>query len=223
MKNEPVHIKKVEHLTHDVLHIVVEKPEDAKFHPGQATEVFIDKEGWRNEGRPFTFICLPEEKDLEFAIKTYPDHKGVTNELLSLKEGDTLILNDIFGAIEYKGEGTFIAGGAGVTPFISILRNLKSKNKLGKNTLLFANKKEEDIILKEEFEQMLKDNFVNILSEEKSKIYDHGFISKEFIEKNAASLEGYFYICGPMPMIDAMKEHLSALGIPENRIVTEEF
>lgn len=51
---------------------------------------------------------------------------GVTNELLSLKAGDNLIVNDIFGAIHYKGEGTFIAGGAGVTPFISIFRDLKA-------------------------------------------------------------------------------------------------
>jgi predicted ferric reductase len=39
-----------------------------------------------------------------------------------LKHGDELIIRDVWGAIEYKGEGVFIAGGAGVTPFIAILR-----------------------------------------------------------------------------------------------------
>lgn len=223
MKNETVKIQKIEHLTHDVLHIIVDKPDDVHFHSGQATEVFIDKEGWRNEGRPFTFICLPEDDYLEFAIKTYPDHKGVTNELLNLKKGDSLILNDVFGAIEYKGSGTFIAGGAGVTPFISILRNLDSKNQLSENKLIFANKKEEDIILKDEFEQKLRENFINILSEEKTSAHHHGLLTEDFIKKHALSLDGYFYLCGPPPMMDAVQEQLNNLGIPKDKIVTEEF
>lgn len=223
MKNEPVRVKKVEHLTPDVLHIVVEKPDEVSYTPGQATEVFFDKPDWQNEGRPFTFIGLPEDDYLEFAIKTYPSHKGVTNELLNLKAGDNLILNDVFGAIEYKGEGTFIAGGAGVTPFIAILRSLQKKNQLAKNTLLFANKTEKDIILQKEFKDMLHDNFVNILSQEESKKYPHGYISEDFIEEHAADMKGYFYICGPIPMIDAVKKQLANLGVAEKRIVTEEF
>lgn len=223
MKNEPVKIKTIEHLTPDVLHIVTEKPEGISFHSGQATEIFIDKEGWQNEGRPFTFICLPEDDYLEFAIKTYPEREGVTNELLKLEAGDQLILNDVFGAIDYKGEGTFLAGGAGVTPFISIFRNLKSRGKLGENTLIFANKTREDIILKEEFEEMLGDRFVNILSDEKTDQYPGGYISEDFIKENAASLSGYFYLCGPPPMMKAVEKQLEHLGIPKEKIVKEEF
>ena len=52
--------------------------------------------------------------------------------------GDELILHKAFGAIAYKGEGVFIAGGAGVTPFISILRFLQSANKVGASKLIFA-------------------------------------------------------------------------------------
>jgi ferredoxin-NADP reductase len=140
MKNHPVKIISIEHSTHDVLHIVTDKPKGMDFAPGQATEISIDKEGWQNEGRPFTFTSLPTDDFLEFVIKTYPSHKGVTDELLDLKAGDTLIVNDVFGAIAYKGEGTFIAGGAGITPFISIFRDLKTHNKLGDNKLIFANK-----------------------------------------------------------------------------------
>lgn len=223
MKNEPVIIKSIEHVTHNVLRIATEKPAEAKFHPGQATEIFIDKQGWQNEGRPFTFTSLPNKDYLEFTIKTYPERKGVTNKLLSLKPGDQLIVNDIFGAIEYRGEGTFISGGVGVTPFICILRDLKTKNKLVHNQLIFANKTEEDIILKEEFEEMLGPNFVNILSEEETPSYSHGRISEDFIKNNAHSLNSYFYVCGPPPMMDAVLEQLKNLGVSEEKIVTEEF
>jgi len=114
-----------------VLQIVTEKPQHYNFTPGQATEISINKNGWKNEKRPFTFTCLPDNDVLEFTIKTYPLHKGVTNELLVLKKDNVLILHDVFGAIAYKGEGLFIAGGAGVTPFICIIRYLQSKMKQG--------------------------------------------------------------------------------------------
>lgn len=223
MKNEPVKIQTIEHHNHDVLHIVTEKPEGVKFTPGQATEIFIDKEGWRNEGRPFTFTCLPNDGYLEFMIKTYPDRKGVTNELLSLKKGDMLILNEVFGAIEYKGPGTFIAGGAGVTPFIAILRDLHKKGDLGGNKLLFANKTASDIILKDEFEIMLGRDFVNILSEENNPDYSHGHISEAFIKEQGTPLDTYFYLCGPPSMMDAVGKQLAHLNIPKERIVTEDF
>jgi len=126
MKTHHVRITSIRRITHDVLRIEVEKPKGFSFIPGQATKIAIDKKGWRREKRPFTFTNLPHESCLQFTIKTYPAHQGVTNELLQLKKGDGLILHDVFGAIAYKHEGLFIAGGAGVTPFISIFRYLRS-------------------------------------------------------------------------------------------------
>ena len=145
IKQHPVKIKSFKHITHDVLQIVTEKPQHYNFTPGQATEVAINKNGWQNEKRPFTFTCLPDNDYLEFTIKTYPSHKSVTNELLQLGKNDELILHDVFGAISYNGEGVFIAGGAGVTPFISIFRYLQSKNEIGNNKLIFANKTKDEI------------------------------------------------------------------------------
>src|SRR5689334_5795136 len=180
MEQHFVKIRSIDKVTHDVLKIVTEKPHNYNFTPGQATEVSINKNGWQDEKRPFTFTCLPDDAYLEFTIKTYPSHKGVTNELLQLKQNDELILHDVFGAIAYKGEGVFIAGGAGVTPFISIFRFLRSINEVGHNKLIFANKREVDIILKEEFESLLGKKFINIISDEKPNGYAHGYISEEF-------------------------------------------
>jgi ferredoxin-NADP reductase len=83
---------------------------------------------------------LNEWDHLEFTIKIYSDHDGVTNQLGQLKVGDELLLHDVWGAIQYKGEGTFIAGGAGVTPFIAIFRQLQKDKKLGNNKLIFSNR-----------------------------------------------------------------------------------
>jgi len=223
MTQHIVKINSIKHITHDVLRIVTEKPQKHTFTPGQATEVSINKIGWKDEKRPFTFTCLPDSEYLEFTIKTYPSHKGVTNELLHLKKNDMLILHDVFGAITYKGEGVFIAGGAGVTPFICIFRYLQSKNETGNNKLIFANKTKGDIILAHEFKKLLGKNFINILSDEKADGYAHGQITEGFLKTNISESTKNVYICGPPPMMDAIEKQLANLKIDEKLIIKEVF
>ena len=204
-----------------MVRITTDKPADISFKPGQATEISININGWEDEVRPFTFTSLPAEEHFEFTIKTYPTHNGVTKELLTLKTGDELIVHDVFGAIEYRGEGLFIAGGAGVTPFIAILRELNAKGDLGNNKLIFANKTHADIILHDELTQMLGDNFINILSDEQIKGCEHGLINKELIKKHRDNINTKFYICGPPPMLTAVLDMLTDLHINERLIVKE--
>jgi len=75
-----VKIKSIEKITHDVLHIVAQKPGGLQYHAGQAVDVSINKPGWEKELRPFTFTSLPTDNQIEFTIKTYPAHNGVTNQ-----------------------------------------------------------------------------------------------------------------------------------------------
>ena len=222
-KQHTVRVKSVDKITHDVLRIVTEKPEDYEFTPGQATEVSINKEGWRGQKRPFTFTCLPDDEYLEFSIKTYPSKKGVTNELLKLEKNDELLLHDVFGTIGYKGPGVFIAGGAGVTPFISIFRHLNSIHEIGNNVLLFANKTKADIINEEEFRILLGKKFINILSNEDVEGYLHGQITQDLIQANDGKIKDYFYLCGPPPMIDAIDKMLEIMHIPLRSIIKEIF
>ena len=221
METHIVKIKSIKNVTHDVLQIVTEKPADYNFTPGQATEIAINKVKWKEERRPFTFTSLPDAKFLEFTIKTYPLRKGVTNELLKLEPSDELILHDVWGAISYKGEGVFIAGGAGVTPFLSIFRYLQVTNKIGSNKLIFANKTKADIIHEYDFKKMLGGSFINILSDERIDGYSHGFITKDFLKQNIEGFDTMFYVCGPPPMMDAVQGYLTDLGVTNNSVVVE--
>jgi ferredoxin-NADP reductase len=223
MEEKIIKVRSIEYVTYDVLRFQTEKPQHFYFTPGQAADISLNKEGWQNEIRPFTFTCLPDDDHLEFTIKTYPSHKGVTNELLHLKTNDELILHDVFGSIAYKGEGVFIAGGAGVTPFISILRHLQSKNEIGNNKLIFANKTKSDIILEQEFNELLGNNFINILSDEKIEGYAYGRVSEDFLKTNSGGLNKIFYVCGPPPMMDSIEMQLANLHVDENSIVKEAF
>ncbi len=164
-----VKILAIEPVTHNVKRFTVERPARYTFNPGQATEVSINTAELKEEKRPFTFTCLPEDDHLEFTIKIYTDHNGVTNALGNLKAGGEIIVRDVWGAIEYKGPGIFIAGGAGVTPFIAIFRYLYKEGKVNGNKLIFSNKTSKDIILRDEFSKMLGENFINILTQERGE------------------------------------------------------
>lgn len=216
-------ILSIEKVTHNVLRIVTEKPPHYNFIPGQATDLTINKPAWRDKKNPFTFTCLPENDFLEFTIKTYPEHKSVTNELISLKINEELIIHDVYGDIAYNGEGVFIAGGAGVTPFISIFRYLQSKNQIGNNKLIFANKTKADIILEEEFNRLLGKNFINILSDENIAGYAKGRITEEFLQTNISDPDKNFYLCGPPPMMTAIEKMLANLQVDEKLIIKETF
>lgn len=222
-KANRVKIKSIESLTHNVVKIITEKPASFNFSPGQATEVSINKDGWENELRPFTFTSLPNDDQLEFIIKTYPFRNGVSKHLLNLMKNDELILHEVFGTISYRGEGVFIAGGAGITPFICIFRYLKAMNKLGNNLLIFANKTKADIILQQELEGLLNKNFINILSQDKVEGYAHGRITKHFLKANITDFSKKFYLCGPESMIDEVEKQLYDLGVNEKSIIKEEF
>ena len=218
-----VKIINVENVTHNVKRFTLSKPENYIFTPGQATDIVINNPEWLKERRPFTFTGLNEWDHLEFTIKIYDDHDGVTNQLGKLKVGDELILHDIWGAIHYKGEGVFIAGGAGVTPFIAIFRQLNKDGKLGNNQLIFSNKTSKDIILKDEFEQILGNNFINTLTQERTDQYDNNIINEDYLKEKIKDLDQYFYICGPDPMIEAISNDLQKIGVDKDKIVIEEF
>lgn len=219
-----VEILNIEDITHDVRSYTFEKPKGYYFTPGQATEVAIDKDGWRDEKRPFTFTNLRDDDHLEFVIKSYPDHNGVTEQIGQLEEGDQFIIDDAWGTIEYKGEGVFLAGGAGVTPFIAIFRDLYASNEIGSNTLIFSNKTEDDIILKDEFEEMLGNQLVNVITDEPTDehIYLDGFIDKDFLSDQIDDFDQPFYVCGPPAFNDAMIKYLEDLGAEPDALIFEE-
>lgn len=208
-------------VTHNVKRFTLEKPKDYSFNPGQATEVSINTPELKEEKRPFTFTCLPEDGHLEFTIKIYSDHDGVTNALGKLNQGDELIVRDVWGAIEYKGPGVFLAGGAGVTPFIAIFRRLFKDGKVNGNKLIFSNRTSKDIILKDEFEKILGENFINILSDEVDGNFEHGRINEEYLKKNINNFKQHFYICGPDAFVTDISEALTDLGASTETVVFE--
>ncbi len=217
-----VRVLHTEFVTHNVKQFILEKPDGYHFASGQATDVSINKPGLEDDLHPFTFTCLNSDNHLEFTIKIYTGNNGMTEKLLNINVGDELILHEVFGAITYKGPGLFIAGGAGLTPFISILRQLKHDNKLEGNVLLFANRTTNDIIIKDELDQMLGENHIDIISNPTEPGQHGKHIDKHLLKKHIGAAGSYYYICGPDKFVSSIQNYLLELGISKEQIVIEE-
>jgi ferredoxin-NADP reductase len=220
MKNI-VRLLEIKEVTHDVKYFRMEKPAGYHFTPGQATDVAINRPGYESEKRPFTFTALSEAPYLEFTIKRYTDHHGVTEQLHQLQRGDELIIEDAWGAIEYKGPGYFIAGGAGITPFIAILRSLHQQKKIAGNTLLFSNKTAADIIYEKELKDMLGEQAVYLLTKENKNGYRSGYLDEKFLREHITDFKQHFYVCGPDKMVQDITQLLQHLGADVDSLVFE--
>ncbi|WP_182866618.1 FAD-binding oxidoreductase [Rhodopirellula sp. JC639] len=217
-----------EPLAKNVSLYVVEKPEGFDFRPGQAVELAIDEVRYREKARPFTITSLPNNPRLEFIIKSYPtqqfpSHEGVTEHLgRDIEVNDRVIFSDPWGTIEYKGPGVFIAGGAGITPFIAILRKLEQGGQLDGNRLFFSNKSREDVFLQGELFRMMGRAVVCTLTQENHHDYEHGRIDRAWLESRVDDFSQPFYVCGPPSMVDDLKGTLEELGAEVDSIVFEE-
>jgi hypothetical protein len=222
MGKQIVKILNAFYITHDVKCFWVEKPLDFTFIPGQAVNVSINLPEWNDKLRPFSITSLSDRNYIEFMIKIYRDHNGVTNMLGKINAGSELILHDVFGAIQYKGPGVFIAGGTGITPFISIFRDLYKQKLLSGNSLIYSNKTYDDVIMDNELKKLLKRNYLRHFTRENTIGYIGQRIDRNFLIENIINFGQHFYICGSSDFVKKISGYLIDLGATPNSLVIED-
>lgn len=216
-----VKLLEIRPVTHDVKEFRVEKPKGYHFIPGQATDVSVNLPEWKDNKHPFTFTGLNGDAFLQFTIKGYPERHGVTEVLHRLKPGEEIIIGDVWGAIEYQGAGCFLAGGAGITPFLAIFRQLHKDGQAAGNTLYFSNKTAADIIEHDELLRILGVRANFLLTREKRPGLLHGRIDKDFLKEQISDFRQPFYICGPDAMVHELSDTLATLGATPETLVIE--
>ncbi len=221
MEHEPKLLMR-EFVTHDVMRFIVSRPDGFSFTPGQGVELAIDSPEWRDEGRPFTPTSLVDDEVIEFIIKSYPQHEGVTRELHRLQPGARLLMSEPFGTIQHRGAGTFIAGGAGITPFIAILRELARRQELDGHGLIFANKTPSDIICEKELRHYLGERCHFICTDDAFAGYEQRRIDKAYLDETIGDIEQQFYVCGPPAFMDSVTAALEEIGADSQALVFEE-
>jgi len=219
--NHTVTLLRSQFVTHDVKHLIVSKPEGFSIVPGQGVELAVNRPELREQGRPFTPTGLAGDRVLEFTIKAYPDHAGVTQALHQLEPGAELLMSEPFGTIRYEGPGVFIAGGAGITPFLAILRDLAGKGELDRQTLIFSNKAPRDVICERELRHVLGERCILTCTGATAPGYENRRVDRAFLEEMVSDFTQRFYVCGPPPFMDAINAALTDMGARSESLVFE--
>ena len=120
-----------------------------------------------------------------------------------------------------------LAGGAGITPFMSMACAIRDGVEDFDLTILFGSRKEEGIVYRKELDEICaqcdKVHVVHVLSDEEKEGFEHGFITGALIEKYAAGEEVSVFMCGPQAMYNFVDEELAKLGYDEKHVRHEIF
>jgi len=194
-------------------------------------------EGW-SEPHPFTISGAPEDPFIRMTIK---QEGAFTRAIPNLKPGDTVKCLGPFGVfcrdIDARPAIVMIAGGVGITPFLSVLRHFRN-NQAGNAVILFwANKGKDEIICLDEIRSMTRElnlTVIHALSRDENApgyndpayprvIYEKGRLNPEVFKRHGVHAGLAFYLCGPPPMMESVLSDLNQLGIPPEALEREKF
>jgi predicted ferric reductase len=205
-----------------------------KFMPGQFAWITVGNSPFSEAEHPFSFSSSAEQKDkLTFTIKELGDF---TRKIKTLQPGQKVYVDGPFGHFSvdrhpHAEQFVFIAGGVGITPIMSMLRTLAQRGEKRPLSLFYANRNWESITFREEIER-LRDSLalkvVHVL--EKPPTHwngETGFVTKAILERYLPKVRRRntieVFICGPQPMMNAVEQTLSNLGIPFGDYHSEQF
>jgi len=207
-------------------------------HAGQYVMIRLPRNGDWSEPHAFTISCAPEDSVIRLTIKEVDDFTGSIPRIAS---GSDVKLAGPYGkfcrGIDDKKQILMIAGGVGITPFLSVLRhftNIKADNRV---TLFWVNKTMQDSFANDELRQMtrvLNLNIVHLLSREEDveKYMDSAFssvrsessrLSVEILTEYSDPKSAACYLCGPPPMQESTLDNLEKLGVDRGFVEVEKF
>jgi glycine betaine catabolism B len=206
------------------------RPDDFQYLPGQYIIVQL-RINHQLVQKAFSLSSSPTEQEFIEFTKKFTGHE-FSEGLKALQVGDFLNLDGPFGSFTLKEDDNkiaMLAGGIGVTPFRSMIQYSMDKGIDNDIVMICSNKTEDDIIFKDDFQEMMKQhpNFSIVLT--CTRPTDNwtgicGRIDRNMIEREVPDFrERMFYICGPPVMVESMKELLRSMDIPDNMILFEDF
>ncbi len=200
--------------------------------------------------RSYTIASAPSQRGyVELTIKRHP--QGLVSQFMhdQVEVGQRLQLNAPGGKFWFDGSTSqrvlLIAGGVGITPTMSMLRYLTDTGWVGEIVFLNAARTEQDLIFSSELNHLVSRHtklvLVHFLSQaqpdaclamtqsesstmNRSTAFRPGYISAAAMEELVPNLTQIpIYLCGPEPMMAAMRKTLNGLGVDDSHIFTEEF
>jgi predicted ferric reductase len=201
------------------------------FEPGQFAWIKLAGSPWTLEEHPFSFASSAERRDrIEFGIKALGDFSSA---IADVPPGTAAYVDGPHGAFSvdrYEAPGyVLIAGGVGITPFMSILRTMADRGDPRPVQLLYADKEWDEVAYRDDIEELrgrLSLDVVYVLENPPDDWEgESGFVTAELLERRLPKerFERDYMICGPPVMMDVVHETLLERGVPHARIQLERF
>lgn len=221
----PYNVEAVKHPNNSTTEVTLRARKESikKHRAGQFLFVRFPGDKDLNESHPFTISSAPSEDTLRLTIKASGDF---TRELFAqLKDGSDAIVEGPYGMFNYKTGGSrqiWIAGGIGLTPFLSFLRDMDG-NLAHDVDLYYTVRHPEEAIFLEEIESVDKKN-PRLKVHTRFTAKEGSLTIEQILENAGGDVRGHHvYLCGPLPMIQAFEKKFAELGVPRENIHFEEF
>lgn len=205
-----------------------------QFQPGQFAWITAFNSPLKDAEHPFSFSSAPaSDGSVRFTIKELGDF---TQRIKELKPDDKVYVDGPYGAFSIDRhpdakEFVFIAGGVGITPMVSMLHTLAQRDDRRPLLLIYGGRDLESLTLIEEIEE-LKDRLnlrvVYVLENPPDDWEgETGYITREVLER-WLSLQRQkdrteIFICGPIPMMNAVEDTLAKMGFFSGDVHSERF
>ena len=182
--------------------------------------------------RPYSICSAPKdalEGMLAITVQSKADGFAADYLLANAKIGDEFTASGPQGNFYYEDlrdapNVIALAGGSGITPFLSMAKAIADGTEDFNLTIIFGNRTEDSILFKDELEELAascdKIKIAHVLSDEDSEYYEHGFITADLIKKLAPE-EYSVFVCGPRAMYRFLESELPKLELPEKYIRRE--
>lgn len=203
------------------------------FTPGQYLEWTLphrhpDLRGIR---RYFTISSAPNSENVSFAVRHVEKQSTWKAALSNLVAGNVLYATQRSGDFTlhpHVSKYVLIAGGIGITPFMSMMRDARIQGEKIPATLFYCNKTREDVAFLDEITEASVQGIetVHVFETPSDDVLPHetGFITEEMLKRYVSEWNtATYYISGPPPLVNAYKKLLRNIGVSRSRIVTDYF
>lgn len=176
-----------------------------------------------DESHPFTISSAPREDVLRVTIKASGDF---TRALFgNLKAGVGAVVEGAYGMFDYKTGGPkqiWIAGGIGLTPFLSFIRDMDG-NLNHDVDFYYTVRHREEALFVDEIEAAAQKN-PRLKARVRYSSTDGSLMIEDIVKNAGGDVKGHhIYMCGPLPMVQAFEKKFLTLGVPRAHIHYEEF
>lgn len=208
----------------DTLEILIKRPSNYAFKAGQYTQLGVQQLLYpdpKGATRIMSIASSPLDQD-SICVAFRKTDSGYKRTLEEIPTGTPLVIDEPHGYFTFPERSPlpviFIAGGIGITPFLSMIRYSTAKKLTIPITLLYSNSNQSSAAYIDELKDMSIQNsnftFKNLF----------GRIDDRFIKQNTNNFEAsIWYIAGPQAMIDHVRNTLFIMGVNDSHICIEEF